>query len=90
MNRKSILKGEIAKRIRQLIREICLANEVQIINKHISGDYLHLLLNYPPRLSVTKLTRYIKRKTSGKLLQEYAGIGKKFWEVVYGRGDILQ
>ena len=56
--RKSILKGEIAKRVRQLIREICLANEIQIIKGHISADHVHLLLSYPPRLSVAKIAQY--------------------------------
>ena len=48
--RKAILKGEIAKRVWQLIREICLTNEVQIIKEHISIDHIHLLLSYPSRL----------------------------------------
>ena len=85
--RKSILKGDIAKRVRQLIREICLANEVQIIKGHVSKDHVHLLLSYPPRLSVAKLTQYIKGKTSRKLLQEYSEISKKFWgSHIWARG----
>jgi putative transposase len=85
--RKAILKGDLAKRVRQLIREICLANEVQIIKGHISQDHIHLLLSYPPRLSVAKLAQYIKGKTSRKLLQEYTEIRKKFWgSHVWARG----
>ena len=85
--RKAILKGDLAKRVRQLIREICLANEVQIIKGHISRDHIHLLLSYPPRLSVAKLAQYIKGKTSRKLLQEYTEIRKKFWgSHIWARG----
>jgi putative transposase len=85
--RKAIIKGELAKRVRQLIREICLANEVQIIKGHISKDHIHLLLSYPPRLSVAKLAQYIKGKTSRKLLQEYTEIRKKFWgSHIWARG----
>ena len=85
--RKAILKGDLARRVRQLIREICLANEVQIIKGHISRDHIHLLLSYPPRLSVAKLAQYIKGKTSRKLLQEYTEIRKKFWgSHIWARG----
>ena len=85
--RKAILRGDLAKRVRQLIREICLANEVQIIKGHISRDHIHLLLSYPPRLSVAKLAQYIKGKTSRKLLQEYTEIRKKFWgSHIWARG----
>ena len=85
--RKKILKGDIAKRARQLIREICLANEIQIIKGHISLDHIHLLMSYPPRLSVAKLTQYIKGKTSRKLLQEYTELSKMFWgSHIWARG----
>lgn len=85
--RKAILTGDLAKRVRQLMREICLANEVQIIKGHISRDHVQLLLSYPPRLSVAKLAQYIKGKTSRKLLQEYTEIRKKFWvSHIWARG----
>ena len=85
--RKQVLQGEIAKRCRVLIREICLSNEIQIVKGHISRDHVHLLLNYPPRLSVSKLAQYIKGKSSRKLLQEYAELRRKFWgQHLWARG----
>jgi len=77
--RKPVMKGEVSKRARMLIREICLANEVQIIKGNISKDHVHLLLSYPPKLSVSKLAQYLKGKTSRKLLQEYSGLRKQLW-----------
>ena len=73
------MTGEISKRARMLIREICLANEVQIVKGHISKDHVHLLLSYPPKLSVSKLAQYLKGKTSRKLLQEYSSLRKQLW-----------
>ncbi|MEM9675305.1 MAG: IS200/IS605 family transposase, partial [Bacteroidota bacterium] len=76
--RKPVLRGMIAKRVRELIREICLANEIQIIKGHVSKDHIHLLISYPPRLSVAKIAQYLKGKTSRKLLQEFTEIKKQF------------
>jgi len=70
---------EVSKRARMLIREICLANEVQIVKGHISKDHIHLLLSYPPKLSISKMAQYLKGKTSRKLLQEYSGLRKQLW-----------
>jgi len=85
--RKPILKGEIADRIRHLVREICNANEVIIIKGHVSSDHIHLLLSYPPRLSISKLVQYLKEKTSRKLLQEYGLLRKQFWgQHIWARG----
>ena len=85
--RKKVLKGEIAKRLRVLIREICLANDIQIIKGHVSKDHVHLLLSYPPRLSVSKVAQFIKGKSSRKLLQEFSELKRKFWgQHLWARG----
>ena len=85
--RKKVLRGDIAKRTRVLIREICLANEIQIIKGHVSKDHIHILISYPPRLSVSKIAQYLKGKSSRKLLQEYTELRKKFWgQHIWARG----
>ena len=85
--RKKILKGDVAERVRHLVREICTANEVIIVKGHVSVDHIHLLLSYPPRVSVSKLVQYLKGKTSRKLLQEYSVLRKQFWgQHIWARG----
>lgn len=85
--RKKVLRGEIAKRVRELVREICLANDVVIVKGHVSIDHIHLLLSYPPTISVSKLVQYLKGKTSRKMLQEYTELRKAFWgQHLWARG----
>ncbi len=57
--RKKILKGELARRIRELIRLICKEHDVEIIKGHVSLDHVHLFVSVPPHLSVSKLMQYI-------------------------------
>jgi putative transposase len=52
--RKPVLHGEVALRVRELIREICKSLDVEIIKGHVSKDHLHLLVSAPPHLSVSK------------------------------------
>jgi putative transposase len=85
--RKRILRGDVSLRLRELIREICKANEVIIVKGHVSSDHVHLLVSYPPSLSVSKLVQYLKGKTSRKLLQEYGSLRKMFWgQHLWARG----
>ncbi|MBD2701644.1 IS200/IS605 family transposase [Spirosoma sp. BT702] len=85
--RKRILKGDVSIRLRELIREICKANEVVIVKGHISSDHVHLLLSYPPTISVSKLVQYLKGKRSRKLLSEYDSLSKAFWgQHLWARG----
>lgn len=77
--RKPVLYGEVAVRVRDLIREICKSMDVEIIKGHVSRDHLHLLISAPPHLSVSKLVQGLKGKTSRKLLSEYKRLAAQFW-----------
>mgnify|MGYP000432688152 CR=1 FL=1 len=77
--RKKVLVGAVGERVRELIRQICKANEIEILKGHVSKDHIHLLVSVPPQLSVSKLVQYLKGKTSIKLLQEYKHLHKEFW-----------
>src|SRR3989344_4086492 len=85
--RKPILNTKRAIRVRELIREICLAHSVEILKGHISKDHVHLLVSVPPQLSVSVLTQYLKGKTSRKLLQEDKQLSKLYWgQHLWARG----
>ena len=77
--RKPVLYGEVAIRVRDLVREICKSMDVEIIKGHVSKDHLHLLVSVPPHLSVSKLVQGLKGKTSRKLLGEYKRLASQFW-----------
>ena len=51
--RKPVIVGKIAERTRDLIRQICQTNEVEILAGHVEKDHIHLLVSAPPHLSVS-------------------------------------
>ena len=77
--RKPVLVGVIAERIRELVRQVCKENEVEIIKGHVSKDHIHLIVSVPPQLSISKLVQYLKGKSSYKMMQENKQISKMFW-----------
>jgi len=77
--RKQVLTGVVAERLRELIREICKANDIEIIKGHVSKDHVHMFLSVPPYISVSKLVQMIKGKTSRKMLSEFKPLQQKFW-----------
>lgn len=85
--RYRILTGAVAIRTRELIREICSANYVDIVSGSMSPDHVHLLLSVPPNISLSKILQYIKGKSSRKLLQENESLRKKYWgQHLWARG----
>ena len=85
--RKPVLRGDIATRVRDLIREICKAKDVEIIKGHVSKDHVHIFVSVPPHISVSQLAQSIKGKTSRKMLMEYKGLSRAFWgRHIWARG----
>ena len=77
--RKSVLSGAVGTRVRDLVREICRTNEIEILQGAVSGDHVHVLLSCPPTLSPSKIMQLIKGKTSRKLMMEFKHIQKQYW-----------
>jgi putative transposase len=77
--RKPVLRGEIAARLRELIRQTCTTLDVYIEKGHIATDHIHLLLSDPPHLSVSEMMQHLKGRSSRRLLQEYAELERQFW-----------
>ena len=77
--RKRILTGEVAVRLRDLVREVCRTEEVEILQGAVSGDHVHVLLSCPPNLAPSKIMQLIKGKTSRKLLMEFRHLQKMYW-----------
>ena len=85
--RYKVLQGEIGVRARDIIREVCMANEIIIIKGHVSADHIHLYVSAPPRLSVSKMMQYIKGKSSYQLQREYPALKKRYWgQHLWARG----
>jgi putative transposase len=77
--RKRILTGAVAVRLRDLVREVCRTEEIEILQGAVSSDHVHVLLSCPPSLSPSKIMQLIKGKTSRKLLLEFNHLQKMYW-----------
>jgi len=85
--RYRVLTGQVATRAREIIREVCAANYIDIVSGGMSPDHVHLLLSIPPSMSVSKVLQYIKGKSGRKLLQEFELLRKRYWgQHLWARG----
>ena len=85
--RYPILTGEVATRIRDLIRQVCMTRDSVILQGHVSRDHIHILVSAPATLSPAKLVQYIKGRSSRLLQQEYAHLQKRYWgQHMWARG----
>jgi len=77
--RKPVLKGEVGARCRELIREICKAEDAQILKGHIRPDHVHLMLSLPPGKAPSRVMQAVKGKSSHHLMMDFRRINREFW-----------
>ena len=77
--RKPVLRGDVGKRVRELIREICRGMDITILRGHVRPDHVHLLLSVPPSHSPSRVMQAVKGKTSHHLLQDFRRLRREFW-----------
>ncbi len=85
--RKPVMSGDIAVRVRDLIREISRSMDVEIIKGHVARDHVHMFVSIPPQVSISNYVKAVKGKSSRKLLSEYRRLSKMFWgRHIWARG----
>ncbi len=77
--RKPVLRGEVGTDLRDLIREICRSNDIEILQGHVRPDHVHLLLSAPSHLSPSRVMQAIKGKMSHHLFQDRRRLRAEFW-----------
>ena len=85
--RYPVLRGEIGKRCRDLLRQIAMAREITVIRGALAPDHIHMLVAAPPSLAPSKLVQYLKGRSSRKLQMEYDELKRRYWgQHLWARG----
>ena len=77
--RYKVLTKEIGIRIREIIRQVCDSNQIEIIKGRVSKDHVHVYVSYPPKLSVSEMVRLMKERSSRRIQEEFPQLSKRYW-----------
>lgn len=77
-------KNAITDRVRELLvataREVCERHESALLEADGESDHLHLLVSYPPKVSLSKLVMAIKTNTSKQVrAQGWEEVRRALW-----------
>ncbi len=85
--RFKVLRGAVVERVREIIRQVCAEQGVQIISGVLSSDHVHMFVSIPPKLSVSDFMRKVKGRSSHKVQMEFPQLKKRYWgRHFWGRG----
>jgi len=60
--RYRILLGKIGESVRDIVRQLCEWKQIKILEGNIQIDHIHLLLEIPPKYSVSEAVGFLKGK----------------------------
>ena len=77
--RYQILQGDVALKVRELVRQTSNAFEIEILKGVVSKDHVYLLVSAPPNMAPSEIIRRIKGRSSTKLFESFPDLKKRYW-----------
>ena len=85
--RYPVLRGAVALRARELLRQGCEANNLRILKGSVGKDHIHMLLSCPTTMAPSEIAQKLKGRTSRILQEEFPELRKRYWgQHMWGRG----
>ena len=82
--RRKVFYGSKRIEIGQILRKLCEFKKVTIIEGEVCPDHVHMLLEIPPKMSVSGFMGYLKGKSSLMIYQKWGNMkfkyrNREFW-----------
>jgi len=77
--RKRVLRDNIAKRIEALLYQCAEVNHWEIHELNVRPDHVHILIQLPPSISVSKAVQYFKGGSSKVIREEFPDLEEYLW-----------
>jgi len=78
--RRDVFTREILEELRLIFTSVCIDFEAELVEFDGEDDHVHLLVNYPPKVAVSKLVNSLKGVSSHLIRKKsYPSIHKKLW-----------
>lgn len=85
--RYKILRGKVAERTRDILKQGCEANGIVILKRSVAVDHVHMLLSCPTDMAPGKIMQLLKGRSSKMLQDEFSELKKKYWgQHMWARG----
>jgi putative transposase len=93
--RRSFLVGELAERLKQILKEIARDYRICIIAMEVMPDHIHMLVEAPPKYAPSKIVQLFKGISSRRMRQEFLDVIKRYiwkdgtlWAIGYYIGSV--
>ena len=76
--RRQVIYGKLKQDIGKTLRDLCDRKGINIIEAECCPDHIHMLLEIPPKYSVSQIMGYLKGKSSLIIFDRHANLRYKY------------
>ena len=76
--RRKALYGKLREYLGEVFRDLAKQRECKIVEGHMMGDHVHMLISIPPKYPVSQVIGFIKGKSAIHIARAYVGKRKNF------------
>ncbi len=66
-------------RMEDVMREVCRDFECELVEFNGESEHVHLLVNFPPKVAISRLVNSLKGVSSRRLRQEFPELHRHYW-----------
>ncbi len=66
-------------RMEEIMREVCGDFETELVEFNGEGDHVHLLVNFPPKVALSRLVNSLKGVSSRRMRTEFPDLARHYW-----------
>lgn len=66
-------------RLEEIMRAVCGDFECELVEFNGENNHVHLLVNFPPKVALSKLVNSLKGVSSRRMRQEFPGLVRHYW-----------
>lgn len=80
--RRKVLTEAAHETLRDIFARICQEFEARLVEANGEDDHVHLLVEYPPKVALSKLVNSLKGVSSRRLRQQHSEIAARYYKGV--------
>ena len=77
--RYKVMETGVRRTVELNLEELCRWKGIEILEKNVQKDHVHLVLSFPPKYSISEVVGYLKGKSAIRLFSRHAKLKSRYW-----------
>lgn len=92
--RRRVFDDQHLTRLEEIMRAVCADFECELVEFNGEGEQVHLLVNFPPKVALSRLVNSLKGVSARRMRQEFPDLERhyyqanKLWSASYFAGSV--